>query len=121
MAPRASTTVPAWRIVEPLAVPQLRQYYDEAQRCFGVPWSVLAAVNYLAANGAADGTDARLDNALFRYNNDTRYVRGVRHYAALMQPDERAFLGFHADVVRVHVNGWQLPPTLSGPGVTGAT
>ena len=117
MATRASTTVPAWRIVEPLAVPQLRQYYDEAQRRFGVPWSVLAAVNYLAA----DGTDARLDNALFRYSNDTRYVRGVRHYAALMQADERAFLGFHADVVRVHVNGWQLPPTLSGPCVTGAT
>lgn len=145
MATRVSTTVPAWRIVEPLAAGQLREYYAEAQRRFGVPWPVLAAVhlvetrmgrivglstagaqgpmqflpgtwaryglggdvwnsrdailgaaNYLAANGGADGTDARLDNALYRYNNDTRYVRGVRHYAALMEADERAFLGFHA-------------------------
>ncbi len=160
MATRVSMTVPAWRIVEPLAVGQLREYYDEAQRRFGVPWSVLAAVhlvetrmgrivglssagaqgpmqflpgtwaryglggdvwntrdailgaaNYLAANGAADGTDARRDNALFRYNNDTRYVRGVRHYAALMQADERAFLGFHAWQVyyRTHLGEILLP------------
>jgi membrane-bound lytic murein transglycosylase B len=101
-------------------VTQLRTYYAEAQRRFGVPWFVLAAVhlvesrmgrivghssadaqgpmqflpstwahyglggdvwnnrdailgaaNYLAANGAADGTDAGLDKALYRYNNDT--------------------------------------------------
>ncbi|MGH3886799.1 MAG: lytic murein transglycosylase [Pseudonocardiaceae bacterium] len=160
MTTRVPTTVPAWRIVEPLAEPQLREYYAEAQRRFGVPWSVLAAVhlvetrmgrivglssagaqgpmqflpdtwaryglggdvwntrdailgaaNYLAANGAADGTDARLDNALYRYNNDTRYVRGVRHYAALMQADERAFLGLHAWQVyyRTHLGDILLP------------
>ncbi|PZS40845.1 MAG: hypothetical protein DLM62_00680 [Pseudonocardiales bacterium] len=141
----APATVPAWRVVEPLAAPQLRAYYAEAQRRFGVPWSVLAAVhlvetrmgrivglstagaqgpmqfladtwaryglggdvwntrdailgaaNYLAANRGADGTDAGLDNALYRYNNDARYGRAVRAYAALMQADGRAFLGFHA-------------------------
>ncbi len=145
MASRPPTTIPAWRIVEPLPAPQLRAYYAEAQRRFGVPWSVLAAVhlvetrmgriiglstagaqgpmqfiagtwtryglggdvwnsrdailgaaNYLAATGAADGTDTGLDNALFSYNNDSRYVQAVRDYAALMQADERAFLGFHA-------------------------
>ncbi len=166
MITRLPTTVPAWRIVEPLAGPQLREYYDEAQRRFGVPWSVLAAVhlvetkmgrivglssagaqgpmqfiagtwaryglggdvwntrdailgaaNYLAANGAADGTDARLDNALYRYNNDTRYVRAVRHYAALMQADERAFLGFHAWQVyyRTHLGEFLLPTGYASP------
>lgn len=56
--------------------------------------AILGAANYLAANGGAD--EARLDNALHRYNNDTRYVHAVRHYAALMQADERQYLGFHA-------------------------
>ncbi len=145
MASRLPTTLPAWRIVEPLPAQEIRAHYAEAQRRFGVPWQVLAAVhlvetnmgrivglsaagaqgpmqfmpatwaryglggdvwdtrdailgaaNYLAANGAADGTDAALDKALYRYNNDTRYVRGVRHYAKVMQADERAFLGLHA-------------------------
>ena len=58
--------------------------------------AILGAANYLAANGAADGFARRIDAALFRYNNDSRYVRGVQHYAALMQSDERAFLGLHA-------------------------
>jgi Transglycosylase SLT domain len=145
MATRLPTTVPAWQIVEPLGVTQLRTCYAEAQQRFGVPWFVLAAVhlvesrmgrivghssadaqgpmqflpstwaryglggdvwnnhdailgaaNYLAANGAADGTDAGLDKALYHYNNDSRYVRAVRHYGGVMQADERAFLGYHA-------------------------
>jgi membrane-bound lytic murein transglycosylase B len=145
MATRVPTTVPAWQVVEPLGVTQLQTCYAEAQRRFGVPWFVLAAVhlvesrmgrivghssadaqgpmqflpstwaryglggdvwnnhdailgaaNYLAAQGAADGTDAGLDKALYRYNNDSRYVRAVRHYAWVMQADERAFLGYHA-------------------------
>lgn len=135
-------TLPAWRMIEPLPAAQLRGIYGDAQRRFGVPWQVLAAVhlvetgsgrivglssagaqgpmqfmpatwdsygmggdvwntrdammgaaNYLAANGAADG---ELDRALYRYNNDTRYVRAVRHYASVMRIDERAFLGYHA-------------------------
>ncbi|MGH3897400.1 MAG: lytic murein transglycosylase, partial [Pseudonocardiaceae bacterium] len=166
MSTRVSTTLPAWRIVEPLAGPQLREYYAEAQQRFGVPWPVLAAVhlvetrmgrivglstagaqgpmqflpgtwaryglggdvwntrdailgaaNYLAANGGADGTDAGLDKALYRYNNDTRYVRGVRHHAALMQADERAFLGFHAWEVysRTHLGDVLLPTGYEAP------
>ena len=160
MASRLPTTMPAWRIVEPLPVPELRAYYAQAQQRFGVPWSVLAAVhlvetkmgrivglssagaqgpmqflpatwgryglggdvwntrdaifgaaNYLAANGAADGADARLDNALYRYNNDNRYVQGVRHYAALIQADERAYLGYYAWQVyyRTHLGDFMLP------------
>ena len=166
MSARTPTTVPAWRIVEPLAVSQLRGYYDEAQQRFGVPWTVLAAVhlvetrmgriiglssagaqgpmqflpatwaryglggdvwnardailgaaNYLAANGAAEGTDARLDNALFRYNNDSRYVRAVRRYAAQMQAQERAYLGYHAWQVyyRTHLGEILLPAGYESP------
>jgi membrane-bound lytic murein transglycosylase B len=58
--------------------------------------AILGAANYLAANGAADGTDAGLDKALYRYNNDFRYVRAVRHYAEVMQADQHAFMGYHA-------------------------
>jgi membrane-bound lytic murein transglycosylase B len=161
MTTRPPTTVPAWRIVEPLPAPQLRTYYAEAQRRFRVPWSVLAAVhlvetrmgrivglstanargpmqflpdtwtryglggdvwntrdailgaaNYLAVQGAADGTDAGLDKALYSYNNDSRYVQAVRRYAALMQVDERAFQGFHAWQVYYRTNlGTVLLPT----------
>ncbi|MGH3528408.1 MAG: hypothetical protein ACRDQI_05455 [Pseudonocardiaceae bacterium] len=161
MTTRSPTTVPAWRIVEPLPAPQLRAYYAEAQRRFRVPWSVLAAVhlvetrmgrivglstanaqgpmqflpdtwtrygmggdvwntrdailgaaNYLTAQGAVDGTDAGLDKALYSYNNDSRYVQAVRHYAALMQVDERAFQGFHAWQVYYRTNlGTVLLPT----------
>jgi soluble lytic murein transglycosylase-like protein len=56
--------------------------------------AILGAANYLQANGA--DTEAGVDRALRRYNNDPRYVRAVRAYAALMAADERAFLGFHA-------------------------
>jgi membrane-bound lytic murein transglycosylase B len=59
--------------------------------------AVLGAAHYLAANGGT--SDAGLDRALHRYNDDDRYVRAVRAYAGLMQADERAYLGFHAWVV----------------------
>jgi membrane-bound lytic murein transglycosylase B len=159
-------TVPAWRIVAPLAAPQLRAYYAEAQQRFGVPWSVLAAVhlvetrmgrivglssagaqgpmqflagtwqryglggdvwntrdaifgaaNYLAASGAAEGTDTGLDKALFTYNNSAHYVRAVRHHAALMQAEERAYLGFHAWQVyyRTHLGKILLPSGYASP------
>jgi membrane-bound lytic murein transglycosylase B len=38
-------TLPAWRIVEPAPIDELLSYYQEAEARFGVPWSVLAAVN----------------------------------------------------------------------------
>jgi soluble lytic murein transglycosylase-like protein len=150
------TTLPAWRVVEPLPADQLREYYTEAQRRYGVPWTVLAAVhlvetrmgtivgvspagaqgpmqfmpatwaryglggnvwdnrdaimgaaNYLAANGGA--TPGGLDQALKRYNNDVRYVRAVRAYAAMMDADPRAFLGLHAWPVRYRTVAGDIP------------
>ncbi len=53
--------------------------------------AIMGAARYLAANnGPAD-----MDNALFRYNNSNRYVRGVHHYAALIDEHPRAFLGLY--------------------------
>lgn len=40
-----SDTLPAWRIVDPAPAGDLRRYYREGQRRFGVPWEVLAAIN----------------------------------------------------------------------------
>ncbi|GAA1524912.1 hypothetical protein GCM10009788_30780 [Nocardioides humi] len=42
---RLSGEVPAWRIVRPAPVDELRAHYEEGERTFGVPWEVLAAVN----------------------------------------------------------------------------
>jgi soluble lytic murein transglycosylase-like protein len=42
---RPSTTLPAWKVVDPIPADVLRGYYDEAQRRYGVSWTVLAAVN----------------------------------------------------------------------------
>ena len=39
------TSVPAWRIVEPLPAEQLLAYYVEAEQTFGVGWEYLAAVH----------------------------------------------------------------------------
>lgn len=58
--------------------------------------AIMGAANYLAATGAASGTDAGLRNALYAYNHDVRYVRAVLHYTQLMRDDPRAFLGLHA-------------------------
>lgn len=40
-----SSTLPAWRIVPPAPVADLRSFYRQGERRFGVPWEVLAAVN----------------------------------------------------------------------------
>jgi membrane-bound lytic murein transglycosylase B len=39
--------LPKWRIVAPPPADELRRYYDEGQRTFGVPWYVLAAINFV--------------------------------------------------------------------------
>ena len=54
--------------------------------------SILAAARYLASNGGGTGN---IDGALFNYNNDVRYVRGVTAYARVLQEDPAAFRGFH--------------------------
>ena len=40
-----ASTLPAWTVVEPLPVDELRGYYDEAEQLTGVPWYWLAAIN----------------------------------------------------------------------------
>ncbi|WGX94844.1 transglycosylase SLT domain-containing protein [Nocardioides sp. L-11A] len=42
---RLSGQVPAWRIVAPAPLADLRAHFEEGERRFGVPWPVLAAVN----------------------------------------------------------------------------
>jgi len=53
--------------------------------------TILAAGRLLAANGAA--TD--IDHALFRYNNDNRYVAAIKAYAGAMLMNERAYDGYY--------------------------
>ncbi|WP_051581306.1 lytic transglycosylase domain-containing protein [Pseudonocardia acaciae] len=69
--------------------------------------AILGAANYLAANGGA--SDATLDRALKRYNNDVRYVRAVRHYAAMMDADPRAFDAVHAWPVEYRTTAGDIP------------
>jgi len=40
-----SPTLPAWRVVEPMPVDELRALYDEAETITGVPWYWLAAIH----------------------------------------------------------------------------
>lgn len=53
--------------------------------------SILAAGRYLRANGAP----SRMDNALFRYNRDVRYVRAVTRHAQLLAQDPDMLHGYH--------------------------
>jgi Transglycosylase SLT domain len=53
--------------------------------------SILAAARYLAANGAP----ADIDRALFRYNNDDRYVAAIKAYAGVMLADPLAYDGYY--------------------------
>jgi hypothetical protein len=53
--------------------------------------SILAAGRYLAANGFAHDRD----QAIFRYNNATRYVRAVNDYADVLAADPGAFAGYY--------------------------
>lgn len=40
-------TVPAWRIIEPAHVEELRGLYFESQSASGTPWEYLAAINFI--------------------------------------------------------------------------
>jgi len=42
-----SDTVPAWRIVRPEPAQRLERFYRDGEAEFGVPWEVLAAVNFV--------------------------------------------------------------------------
>lgn len=64
--------------------------------------SIAAAARYLQRNGAPG--DMR--RALYRYNNDYRYVDAVTIYAERMRADERAFWGYYQwQVYYVTMNG----------------
>jgi len=54
--------------------------------------SIYAAARLLRANGAP----TNMARALRAYNNDVRYVDAITTYAAQIQADERAYLGYHA-------------------------
>ena len=61
----------------------------DVERCVD---AIVGAAVYLQRQGAP----ANMDRALFRYNNDTRYVAAIKAYAGNMAADERAYLGYHA-------------------------
>ncbi|MEX1107214.1 MAG: hypothetical protein WEB78_13525 [Ilumatobacteraceae bacterium] len=51
------TTLPAWTIVDPLPVAELRAMYDEAEAMTGVPWYWLAAIHLQETRmGRIEGT-----------------------------------------------------------------
>jgi hypothetical protein len=54
--------------------------------------AILGAATYLKQSGAPGD----MDKAILAYNHDTRYLDAVKAYAANMQADERAYLGYHA-------------------------
>ncbi len=69
--------------------------------------SIMAAGNYLAANGFADNPD----HALFRYNNADEYVAAVHDYAATLAADRAAFGAYYRwDVYYVTTAGDVLLP-----------
>ena len=52
-----ATELPAWRIVRPPPAAQLRGWYREAERRYGVDWEYLAAINLVETGfGRIDGT-----------------------------------------------------------------
>jgi membrane-bound lytic murein transglycosylase B len=60
--------------------------------------AIMAAARYLASNGFTRGPRG-VARALYEYNNHPAYVRGVTHYARVMERDPRAFLAYrHWDV-----------------------
>ena len=66
--------------------------------------AIMAAARYLAHDGGA--RPDRLDDALFRYNNDTRYVRGVTLLAKVMERRPRAYYGYyHWDIYYLTARG----------------
>lgn len=54
--------------------------------------AIMGAARYLAHNGGGRG---EIDNALWNYNHSDRYVRGVKHYASVMEQDPNAYRGYH--------------------------
>src|SRR5581483_11379307 len=54
--PPLQDNLPAWRIVPPAPADQLRAFYDEAEKKYGVGWNYLAAINLIeSALGRIEG------------------------------------------------------------------
>ncbi len=71
--------------------------------------AILGAARYLAHNGGGTGD---IDNALWNYNHDHRYVDGVKYYASIMTDDPHAFRAFyHWQIVYLSEFGDILLPT----------
>lgn len=72
--------------------------------------AIMAAARYLSANGFTRGPGG-VANALFEYNNHPAYVRGVTHYAQVMERRPSAFLAYHQwDVYYLTTRGDVLLP-----------
>jgi hypothetical protein len=62
--------------------------------------AIRAAGRYLSARGFEARDPRAIDDAIYAYNNDVRYVRAIRLHAEVMERNPRAYLGYHAwDVV----------------------
>jgi hypothetical protein len=72
--------------------------------------AILAAANYLRANGGPGD----LRRALFHYNPSTRYVDAVLRYAAVIHRDRDAYLALHS--WQVYVRTAHGTRRLTGPG-----
>jgi membrane-bound lytic murein transglycosylase B len=76
---RPVTKLPAWRIVEPPPAEELRRYYAEAERQFGIPWAYLAAIHLVESRmGRIRGTSTAGAQGPMQFIPGTwaRYGRG---------------------------------------------
>ena len=51
--PRSPGRLPPVRVAEAAPAAELRSYYEAAQRRFGIPWSILASINFVESAFAA--------------------------------------------------------------------
>ena len=71
--------------------------------------AILGAARYLAHNGGGSGD---IDTALWNYNHSQKYVQGVKHYAAVMHDNPRAFYAYyHWQIVYLSKHGDVWLPT----------
>jgi membrane-bound lytic murein transglycosylase B len=69
--------------------------------------AILSAARYLAANGAPGD----MADALYHYNNSTRYVHAVEDYARRIRADPRAYYGYYYwQVLFPHAGGTVILP-----------